>query len=396
MLAEVFAYALHAARLRAISLVCKRWRTAALRAIKSLRFDVTCSSEKMMSALSLLPSVTELVMGCEVPFSALPITLRELSLFFCFLNASLAEEARGGTTVLSMHFPNLTALKLEVLPRPGTPLLSLVRFVQAHSAQITSLSLDLLVVHESIKCDILALPWPKLRKLTCDAPLLNLWCPSPALVDVNIRNVSPDQFLAVPEEFLTRLTSVTITGNQIAQPVLDRFRRCPALKSLTTQKFLTDLECLNRNIDFFCHFLTGYEGSNINWEWLCQFKALRDLHVSQPCSLPPASLHLPLLQKVVIGDYTTRFPAIDALVFAMRLLFTCPAIKFVGVTLAGEAEDIVAPELVQCTEELIARSISQSVEYLMVFTRLPLHCEIPQAVQAGWLKLHLPPVSLLK
>lgn len=78
LLAELFQYAPPRARLRAIGLVCKLWRTAALRATTSMSLHCT-SKNGLASVFSLYSSLTDLTLSGDTR-SRLPTSLRRLSL----------------------------------------------------------------------------------------------------------------------------------------------------------------------------------------------------------------------------------------------------------------------------------------------------------------------------
>lgn len=401
LLAVIFAYAPYAARLRAISLVCKRWRTAALRSSKGYVAGIRRGdprSKMLASALTLFPSLTHLDVRDKIPFFALPTTLRSLSLWPSYLEASVEEEARGGTTYLSQHFPNLTVVDSDAVGllyggrAPTVSLDPLVSFLRAHSTQISKLTVGAL--HGSIARDVAALPWPKLRKLQCDAATLSLWSPPPALVELELLLISDgDDFMAVAEHWLPMLTDVYIPSGITKPVVLDRIRRCPALRSLSTDEDLPR-DCLERGIgsDLFRRVLDNITIAGAqDWEWVCQFKAVRRLDFRSPLVAPPTPLALPTLEDVSIGNDADNLASPFAtLAFAIQLLRACPTIKFMEVVLSyfeDKPEEVDAPALVRQIEELVVQGVAgglRSLEF-SVDAELNFGCEVPRAAQLGWL-----------
>src|SRR3569623_617377 len=75
ILSLIFADAPFSARLRALSLVCKRWRTAALRSVKSCE----CYAFRWRT-FELFPLFEELHFSSSKVYVALPTTLRRLTI----------------------------------------------------------------------------------------------------------------------------------------------------------------------------------------------------------------------------------------------------------------------------------------------------------------------------
>lgn len=231
-------------------------------------------------------ALTHLEVKGKVPFYALPTTLRSLSLSSAYLEASAAEEARGGTTYLSQRFPDLTSLDSPTISpfydtyNPAVSLAPLLGFLQAHSTQITEFTAG--VLHNSIMRDVAALPWPMLRKLKCDPVSLALWSPPPALRELKVHCAGAFDSV-VAEHWLPLLTDVHI-DSQLTLSVLDRLRRCPARKALDAWQVG---EWVAHNPEFFRSLLSECEVTDEGWEWLCQFKALRRLFVSTSRRCPP-------------------------------------------------------------------------------------------------------------
>ena len=108
LLTEIFSYAPPAARLKAISLVCKRWHTAALHAYDSLTFDSDdpVAGGALASTLARLPSLARLRLNSATPHFILPTSLRELILYY--LDLAVVAAQRGVGTFFAQKLPNLT------------------------------------------------------------------------------------------------------------------------------------------------------------------------------------------------------------------------------------------------------------------------------------------------
>lgn len=143
LLTEVFSYAPPAARLKAVSLVCKRWRTAALHACDTL---VWRSFDRKRPELALLPSLTDLSITHGVlSHATLPASLRKLTLDREALLCASNDAERGVDTFLAHHLPNLTELHLHyefpVRPFAHGHLLSFLNATPTRSPDLSSSSM---------------------------------------------------------------------------------------------------------------------------------------------------------------------------------------------------------------------------------------------------------------
>ena len=153
VLTEVFRYAPVPARLLALSRVCKRWHTAALRSINSIR-PALGNSAVIPSAL--LASLTEL----DLRWTAARIALRALG-----ASNSLRRLTVGHAGCLAGYLPHLESLALVSLKDFQSE--AAVAFLGTHSQQLAELTLGPLVpLSFQLTPNLMSLTWPVLRKLT--------------------------------------------------------------------------------------------------------------------------------------------------------------------------------------------------------------------------------------
>lgn len=236
LLALIFARAPFRARLRAIGLVSRRFRTAALRSVDTLalvRGDIVAPAV-LPAALALFPALTDLALSTHCPLLALPSSLQRLSLRGG-LEVLMRTEEAGVRTVLSATFPALTALSLSTCHGvrahsrrlPQNPL---VAFVARHAPRLRALTLQCTLF--ALAAQVVAAPFPALEELDLSAELRTprleaLLRSAPRLRETALRQ--SDELLALPPALLTSLTRLE-PGAYVSPELGALLRRLPSLR----------------------------------------------------------------------------------------------------------------------------------------------------------------------
>lgn len=154
MLTSIFAFLPLLGRLFAVSLVCKRWRSAAVRSVTALQFR----GGHLQEQLNLFPSLTSLSLEAYANYPALPTTLRSLSLTLS--PPSGAPDSLSLVDSMLGRLPRLSSLSLIAVGNDTTALMS---FLAQHASQLTSLS-----VISLFALPVISLKYPLVETLVLD------------------------------------------------------------------------------------------------------------------------------------------------------------------------------------------------------------------------------------
>lgn len=388
VLAKIFDYAPHAARLLAISPVCKRWRSAALRSIKSFRADIV-KAQKMAAILALFPSLTDLTICRDISFFALPTTLQSLSLTKSYVIRTLQEEMGGGATFLSQRFPHLTALDTDDASGPTSSLkpadyAPFERFLGAHVLQLSSFKWR---PSDHIPRGVAFSTWPALHTLEVRDTMLRHWSsPPPALTDLTLWSYNSDDLMAVAECWLTALTSIELFASAQSDATYGRLRRCPRLRSLSVCG-CKDTALMARHADLFHRFASSVDvNSERDWEWLSRCKSAKWLAITAPFPSVPDAHYLPPLEAITLRRGYTNISTVEMLTYAMTVLSKFPSLTNLNVEVAGSD---AAGEWQRLIEQAVVLGVSHRLTYIGLHwarnTRLGDFT--PHLKRYGWLRI---------
>lgn len=394
LLAEVFAYTPYLARLKALSLVCRRWRRVALQSVSELTFSAAGAAAHLtlQAQLALFPSLTALnVASCPAHF-ALPTSLRTLELSGRYLAAASEAAARRLATFLSARLPNLTALYLGSVREPHVP--HVERFLAAHSAQLTGLLLA--QPSAPLAQAVTRLAWPALRSLQLvDAPAAlvgPLIAGAPALDRLFVECSAAEFGRLPPGLCLTSLTTLHITEGLLTDAARDRIHPLPRLRDFWSSEDAlrnadTGDSAWHDFLDKALSFVAIKDG--MWWEQLRAYAALRELWVMPMIGLP-SDVPLPGLEHVHIGDAGALFPPQEGLLFAALLLRIYRGVRALTLWLAPADVGYFSDAML----DLAALAAERDVRLLTVHSPRhdPVPPPMPSAVQYGWLQLSVLPV----
>lgn len=393
VLAEIFKYAPLSARLKAISLVCGRWRAVALSVYDTIivHSPLALSVPRLAAALSLLPCVTSMEISVPVAHFALPSSLRKLSVSNTYLQ--IAKEAADGglSTFLTQRFPNLTELNVTHVDHDATSI-DITGFLAAHGDRLASLTLD---VDEDcarllLKCSS---SLRALRQLTFVDPPAHgvdaLIRSIPSLQELSLDYLPPSQFLDMPDDCVTALTRLRL-GPGPLPACLNRLLLCPNLKDLTLDY---DFDVDHIYVQFSDLLARTYASVSIaeqRWAWLGQFRRLSTLN------LPLHHFHiapertplLPNLRTVTIGrgDADERLDASTAILMAHCVLNALPQVT--RIELFVTVPEVEGLRLSSCLEALVRAATHCHLRELVFYADRSLAAivTLPEA-KLGWIKV---------
>lgn len=156
VLAEALSYIRVWPLLRAVSLVCKRWRTVALRAVRVYRhkplkyIDYALSSlSALRRFVSLTPDLRELHLYGVNDLALVPLELRRLSMGGLFLSRIIGQAAHC-STVLSQTLTRLEALTIDTR-HSAQDIYDVAAFAARHASKLSEFSFkgsaELFVMH---------------------------------------------------------------------------------------------------------------------------------------------------------------------------------------------------------------------------------------------------------
>lgn len=323
-LCQVVLYAPFSARLKAISLVCKRWRAAVLHSIKSISF-FPAPADALSKLITLFPSLTDVALPCAVSPSALPRSVQALTV----RADALPDESLARAFYATRH-PNLTSLCLRsglADVQPQSPVFNTVRI---HSTQITEFScsqLDSPAVRQLVTS-----PWPVLRKLSLTFLLvedvLSFLDVLPALAEFHYNCLPANDVMRLPDRVVRLLRSLFVANGVSAECLARVTELSPTCHISAMQSppaaFLHDHEArLTRS-------LSRLDLGARSWQWLARFQALETLVISHGVSTPadmPEPVSLPRLKMVTLGTPMEPWPAGEGILYATLLLRTQPGIQ---------------------------------------------------------------------
>lgn len=330
VLCQVVVYAPFAARLKAVSLVCKRWRAAVLHSIKSVSFFPVLADE-LSTLIQRFPSLTNVTLPCAVAPSALPRSVQALTLR---VDARPDEHLDG--LFYAAHFPNLTSLCLRAgladVPQ-DPPVLNTVRI---HSTQLTELSCNQLDPSE-IRA-LLTCRWPVLRKLSLvflpEEDVISLLDALPALAELHFSCPQTWDVMRLPDRAVRLLSSLFVLTGFTAECLARLNELCPtcSISALHPPSFafMRDHEAQ------FARSLSRMDLGVHSWQWLARFQALETLHITPGDALAsamPEPVSLPRLKVVTLGTPAEPWPADEGILYATLLLRTQPRIQHLGLCL---------------------------------------------------------------
>lgn len=232
VLMVIFSYFPNRVRLRCLSFVCKRWRTAALRSVTSYIWgDYAFRREgpPFEALMKLMPSITHLTLMVPSTRFMLPDSIRSLAL------------SDYASALAPQHCPNITALSFTANHRFEVPDAA---FIHRHCEQVTELTLR--VVEDNIFFFVDLSPvnhidlysWPKVQTLSLDC-YDEHWAQRliermPALRSLRLTLPRADNFMRLPQHCLASLRALTFTEEEEPEHIacvacLPKMRKLPAL-----------------------------------------------------------------------------------------------------------------------------------------------------------------------
>lgn len=397
LLTEIFSFAPRAARLKALSLVCKRWHTAALHAYDSLTFgleDPVYAAGALASTLARFPSLTSLHLLSKLPHFILPTSLRKLTIRAGYNNLATGAATRGLVTFFAQKLPNLSILKLEYVPFQDQ-VAPMLRFLTTHCVQITHLGLSVAGPDKDrLITELAKLSWPSLCKLS----LNDLDCVSfvealPHLkeLEVFVRSTAAE-FMAGPDRLLTALARLDI--EELTDDLLTHLRKFPRLRKLRARPPSEDL--WHQHHDLLSRTMV-IALVNMHWEELHRYGQLRWLFINRTaCPALPTPVALPHLEGVFIGyeGEDGRFDISTGFLLAHAVLNAQPQIRYLAL-FVREPKDLTeeaAEEKAQRMEQLVALALTRNLRSFAIdsdgvslLALLPL-----PAITYGWLSVKTP------
>lgn len=388
LLCEIFSYAPQNAVLRAISPVCKRWRSAALASVTSFSFILATTDAAVLgAALALLPSLTDLELDTSAGFYTLPTTLRRLKMSARYCTSLGIAAARGLPTFLSARFPNLTELSLigGIDQRPLMP------FLRCHASQLRRLKI---IAAPSQDLELAALDWANLVDFhgSRSQSIVAMLPSAKSLQRLSVSLEDDVELRELPDECLARVAAVTLWYPPTDDCFVRLGRCCPQLISL---KVKSDCDppfpqAMLQHAALFSRALRHIDVDLHDWEWLTQFRALSHVSVPAPCPLLPSPAPLPSLTTVTLGSAEDLLHVADGLLFAAYLLRVQPHIRVLRMYLDTDNARM-GNELhgwVRRTGELITLAASLSVRLVAI------HCPVvtdilpaERAEEFGWIRV---------
>lgn len=355
LLIAIFTYAPHLARLRALALVCKRWRIAVLRSIRSFVWQLfgqghhdSCKDRSLAAVLALLPGLTSLEIKDDACDAVLPVGLR------CLKIKPLPTEFHS-ISFLSAHLPSLTALHLGSFRGcTDSTVMAVVDFASAHSSQLLELSLA------SVPQTLARQQWPALRRLVLPHMMhsdsLEVFDHAPCLQELSVEQTL-DVHHSIPDRCLPVLKSIGLLSN-ILSPCLTRLRSATKLDSMALMMAPSRVVAAE-HADFLGRTVKTLTLSSTSEE-LKLFSALRSLHVMQlPSHVPAVLSQLACLRQVTIGSLVP-LPAVGALTFASSILRQVPQLEVLNVYMEVDEEDAVN-RLLPILHDLVSLASSTNV-----------------------------------
>lgn len=379
LLISIFLFAPLGARLRAIGLVCKRWRALVLRAVRAVRRVALTGAEEADAtidttagaALPLFPSLTWLSLR-HVDFDSqrLPTTLTRLELTLT------AWRADG---VLSAHLPHLAALCLLFSYRsaPGSSE-RIGAFIARHCATLEHLALksmfdyQLAGLHGHMPRE--GLPCVRTLKLRGSDPAAIagfIWS-APQLQSLSL-TMSETVLLSVPHSLLTSLVSLRGTG--VREPPSDLvalLQRLPKLRKVNLgYKVAPELSHIHTSVAL---------PAATPWESLCRYPNVRSLCVASEWQGTVTALPLPHLRQV----HLQRSPAAsasDLLALVSDVLEAYPGLSLMSLLLRPGHGCVL--------EAVSAKALRCGLRRLIVYAPAGEIRTVPAAIPFGWLRFSL-------
>lgn len=386
VLVLIFAHAPLSARLRAISRVCKRWRTAVLLSVAAF----ACPSIHSR-AIDLFPRLIDLTFRTSTSPAALPPNIRRLAIDFNSFESLVPLRAdapipplthaefvgafsskvmnkvaipimtacRASLVSLSFRmyppdielsnflaatcFPSLTSLRiytsrLESATYSAPEATALVQFVAAHAPRLH----ELLITGVSGLHSATELRFPLLRSLTVTvhwvavSALAQLISNSPSLTELNCRHCTARLDEIAPSALLS-LTSLEWTVpepkpvNELWVAGLTHLRRLSLISSGAVRSLVDTPLLRSAATHFTCHETLSEQEAYTLWSQLSNLTHLRLEQPAQPNCTPA----LPRLT-----DFALRCPMAplcDILRTARLFLTHCPALRTLSVSLPDVA-----------------------------------------------------------
>lgn len=372
VLASIFAFLPLAARLRAVSLTCRRWRALALRSVTALTFRGT----NLPRVLALFPSLASLDLRAHAEYAVLPTTLRSLTVS---ASVCLYRAADTRRSALLPHLPLLTSLSIDalnksVLSRHITALLT------QFSPQLTSLE-----VEGPHALSVLTYPelWPLVATLHIDLTLESNHTVDlsrfPRLTNLALHGRLSQVLSHVPAANLSSITALHTCSN-FTPTVATALAALPRLREVWLRESNPTKWGDGRVVA--CEIVRQV------WR-LGPLTNLRRLDVS-PHNLPPAmpSLHLPSLTCLRL-THSERLWRLERVVRLVRFaLDSSPVLSEVHLKLQDIHDQ---PEARQEIGALALEMMQRGVTVASIHTPGAEHLEpvLRPVVQYGWLRVTL-------
>lgn len=441
ILIEIFSFNNLHGRFRAISLVCKRWRIAALRSITSLYCNTPGPSPNLV--LPLLPSLTEFdcsyssftSSSTTTPTTILPHHLTKLS---CFsfesdnsisppfpplrslsvskfsgpLFISLLREIKTSLTSLSLStykmpksvesflstnafFPSLLSLQLDLNKAYNMPdnSKSIINFIKRHSSQILSLKLsgnneswiDLSSISFSCLCS-LDISVYHLNHNHISKLLRNL----PNLIDLKISH--SDVVYNIPKHLLSSLVELEPLSLQSSQQqnFLDELPRLSSIIAPSIRHFkdFISSKMYTRITTLLLHSHKIWEKKDYDVNIISMFTNIRVLHLDQSIADPvPATLanvSFPYLKTLYI-----QWGWEDAFHTMLFFIRSSPRLKKIDVFLSA-MEKSTKDDQFRTLRQFLREAELSGLEEILINYRSVVHIDTEEFEnEYKWLKVSL-------
>lgn len=371
IIAAIVGFAPWLARLRTLSLVCKRWRTACVRSIRHLPFVNlsynVAATRTRSAAASLFPSLVSLSLSNTNLCVALPSSLTRLRINATDVSAIKLLLDEAPHTALSAHLPHLTTLHihlsyLSASVTAGLPS-SLWSFIDRHLSTLTTLKLNLYTDTNYIIPKLSGAAMPEMRCLllnshaTTDARLIErILRNAPKLQSFQLLSRIPlDDVCTIPASLLAPLELLHVDTQNFATTeqihFLDR---------------LPNLHTTNCRPDFNTAPHLQYGTYRINYafdeplEKLTRNRRARFLR-AQPAG--PQPVPLPRLPSYCHVDVTW---GAHACAYALAILDATRGVHHMQVSLE---EETAQDRLIDCIERLVVAGVRSGLRELIVCVR---------------------------
>lgn len=346
LVAEIFSHTPFRARLVTLSLVCKRFRSAALRSIDSVilppgRGGPLISHATAAAFLALVPSLKLKTISAEhSPVFMFPSdALQSLSLGETPLRLAWELEGQGVRTFLSAHFPHLRSLKLRLIRDGSGSATSFSRFLARHTAQLTHLHIidhggDCFPLQQAIS----ALDWSALKELIMEcsdgAPLDFGRFVAAMQTSATLHLTTPaNVFNVIPTERLANLVHWHNVDELDSDVDLARLKSLPRLRSIA---------CLASDLPDMESKITSWwiQDSPAEVAELAHLSNLETLHWEMKISYKDRIPVLPKLTTLMVGN--PSFWELEDIVWGLGLacafLRTQPLLRNITIYVATQHE----------------------------------------------------------